>query len=734
MVEISTQKTRSASLPPENHEIDLHEVFDLIKNNYKLILMTVFVFFIFGLIYANTRPPVYRSVALIEVANNNLAGALGGGKSMSGLSSLQQTTPSTLETILLQSPYILSDVVRKMGMDVSVSPQYSGYFSQKIAQWRNLPHEVSISNLHVPNKLLSKPLTLTIHDRDQYSLSTKNGEKLLDGKVGVLEIGQYLNQSLQIRVNSINAVNDAKFTVMKFPTTDVADALAAGLDIKLEGGDGNGGDSGVLRLSYVASTPEYAQTLLNNVLFAAISKNVADNSAEAQQVLHFTSKQLPVQEKKLENAELNLNQYGVKTGIFDFKAQAAFLAADIARLNEKLESLKLKRDELLQQFTPLHPLVIAATFKEKQLERQLKNTRLQLQQLPVVGQEALNLQNGVKITGSVYTSLLSTEEQMEMMKAGIISGIKILSNATYPVSRVPVKKRVIVFGSMVVGLISSLGFIFIRFVLSPIVEDPEEVERKLGIPVFAIIPYSQRQETYNQKIRRNKQFFETNPFLLAQQYAKDMSIESMRSLRTAIQMALMDVKNNVIAITGCRPGVGKSFISSNLSALMSDLDKKVLLIDADMRLGKLYQCLGKVKTPGLADYLQNKAGLASIIQTIASPKLDFIASGAYPENPSELLSRSSFAKLLQTLKADYDLIIIDTPPVLAVTDSSLVLPLSSVNLLILGLGKDQMKEVQHAASLLEKSGVQLTGIVFNTLVAPKPGTAYAKYAYHYTYE
>ena len=238
---------------------------------------------------------------------------------------------------------------------------------------------------------------------------------------------------------------------------------------------------------------------------------------------------------------------------------------------------------------------------------------------------------------------------------------------------------------------------------------------------------------YNKKVKQNKDSIKI-PFLLAHKNSKDLSIESLRSLRTSLQISLLGIENNVISITSSSPGVGKSFISSNLATLMSDLGKKILLIDSDMRLGILYQCLGKRKATGLATFLQNEADINQIIQSVTPGKLDFISTGNYPHNPSELLSDKKFSDLISTLKNQYDLIIIDTPPILAVTDPLVILQQSAINIMVLGVGKDQIKEVIHAKRTLENAGIELTGVVFNTLSQKNLGLAYGNYNYHYAYE
>ena len=322
-----------------------------------------------------------------------------------------------------------------------------------------------------------------------------------------------------------------------------------------------------------------------------------------------------------------------------------------------------------------------------------------------------------------------------MMKAGIVSNVRILDQASYPTFALTTKKRATVLASIVLGLLAGLSFVFVRHILSPVVDDPDLVERRVGVPFTAILPCSQKQVAYNRMVSRNKSYAYSHPFLLSRENPNDLSIESMRSLRTSIQMFLLEAKNNVLAVTGCSPGVGKSFLSSNLAALFSDLNKRVLLIDADIRRGAIYSVFGKKKEPGLSSYLQNEVPLDRIVQSIIPEKLDFIATGVFPKNPAELLSQSKLGEMIKTLSAQYDLVIIDTPPILAVTDAALILKYSSVNLLVLGMGKDQLKEVEHAKKLVEKSGVILNGLVFNIMKEGRFGFGYQSHSkkYHYYY-
>lgn len=729
----STSKSSGANFQVEYLDIDLKSILNLIKNSYKLILIITIIFFVAGIYYANTRPPVYQSTAMIQVGNNDISGAIssgvGGIAALAGLAG--QSSSSSVETVLLQSPYVLGQVVRQLGLDISVSPHYSGFFARKWAAFRHRNNgDVSLSTLEVPDALLSKALILTVRNKDQYSLFTKNGEKILDGTFGKVCTANYFSQPVTIKVTALNAKPGAQFELIKQQIPDVANDLAGALSIKEEGIS-----TGIMKIHYISGNRVQAQALLNAILTVAVEKNIEEKSQEAAKTFQFISSQLPISKKNLGDAENKFNLYGAKKGIFDPVIEKQALEENIFELQKQLETSHFQKTLLLQKFTSIHPLVILETEKEDRIESEIKKNKEKLMRLSPVTIKEIDMQRDTKIEESVYIGLSESAQRMEMMKASVISSLRILSGATYPISRIPVNKRAIIFGAIFFGLMFSLGIIFIRHVLSPVIEDPDVVERMIGIAVTAIIPFSEKQMSYNKKIKLDKLYAGKNPFLLSRENPNDISIEGIRSLRTAIQMALLEAKNNVIAITGCSPGVGKSFISSNLAALLSDLGKHILIIDSDIRLGKLSQSFGKAKAPGLSTYLKNEANLDEIIQNIIPGKLDFIATGLYPENPSELLSQNSLADLIQLMQSRYDLVIIDTPPILAVTDSALILRYAATNLMVLGVGKDQMREVLYAKKILEKAGIELTGLVFNTLKQQKAGFGhnygYSNYSYTY---
>ena len=184
-------------------------------------------------------------------------------------------------------------------------------------------------------------------------------------------------------------------------------------------------------------------------------------------------------------------------------------------------------------------------------------------------------------------------------------------------------------------------------------------------------------------------------------------------------------------IAGPAPAVGKSFISVNLATILAQSNKRVLLIDADLRRGYLNKYFNVEIKPGLSEYLSDQASFESIIHHSEVTGLDMITRGKSPANPSEMLGSAKFKAFLDEIMPLYDHILIDTPPVLAVTDGIIISQYAGVNLIIARHNKTQMKELELTVSRFEQAGVKVNGFILNDIEKSSGGYGY-NYAYSYT--
>ena len=288
--------------------------------------------------------------------------------------------------------------------------------------------------------------------------------------------------------------------------------------------------------------------------------------------------------------------------------------------------------------------------------------------------------------------------------------------------------------------------VLIKNMLRNVVKDPERLEAKTGVPVVATIPRSPLLT----RLRRNKK---APNRLLAYVDNNSLSYEAIKSLRTNLMFGMpvqgrAGQRAKVILITGESPGVGKSFISSNLTEVFAQLDKKVLIMDADMRLGELHKMFSTSQDNGLADYLSqdtthlskdnaqvskivaNQEGyLASFIHPTGIDNIDFMPRGQHPRNPASLLANGSFDHLMKELNLHYDYIVIDSPPVLAASDAMILSQYADKVLMVARYDKSIEGQVVYAVNQMNKANIQVDGIILNDV---QQGLL-SKYSYHYSY-
>jgi len=209
----------------------------------------------------------------------------------------------------------------------------------------------------------------------------------------------------------------------------------------------------------------------------------------------------------------------------------------------------------------------------------------------------------------------------------------------------------------------------------------------------------------------------------------DLAAEALRSLRTSLHFARMEAKNNVLMISGSSPAAGKTFVSANLAAVIAQGGQRVLLIDGDLRKGALHKVIGGRADNGLSDLISGQLDLANVTRLV--PGVDglcFIARGKIPPNPSELLMNARFTALLEQLKPLYDLVIVDTPPILAVTDAAIIGHHAGTSLLVVRFGLNQAREIALAKKRFEQNGVEIKGAIFNAV--EKRSAGYYSYGYY----
>jgi len=728
-----TIDTRSPT-KDDTDEIDLRQLLGTLVDHKWWILGITGVFFGIAVAYALLATPIYRADAIVQVEAKV--------PSLPGLSDVSQSlgmggsAEATTEIALITSRAVVGSAVKALGLDVDVEPNrfpvIGGYFARNAEQsepdalsdvrfglsrygWGG--EKLDVFQLEVPRHLVAQPLTLIVGEKGGYELLDNSGNHLLKGSVGLVATGH----GVKMQVSEIRAHTGMRFEVTRSRHLTAVSELQDKISV-VESGK----DSGILTLAYENSNPELARSFLQQVAQAYVRQNVERNSAEASAQLAFVKEQLPNVRNQVDTAQKSLSAYQMRANSVDLTLQTKGLLDQEVAVETSIQQLRLQQAEMDRKFTRDHPAYQALMRQIGELEGRKNGFRGQVKQLPEAQQELLRLTRDLQVSNEMYTGMLNQAQQLDVARAGTVGNVRIVDVAEVDVTT-PVKPRktLIVLAGMVLGGFLSVAFVLLKQLLNRGVEDPSQIE-ELGLPVYASIPVSVQQQSDSV---RGKFRADGRLHLLAVKDPADLAIEAVRSLRTSLHFARLEAKNNIVLISGASPNAGKTFVSSNLAAVIAQSGQRVLIIDADMRKGTLHKALGATQKPGLSDHLIGKVAREDVIRQLPGlENLSFITRGDVPPNPSELLMHSNFTEMVESLAPMYDLVIIDTPPILAVTDAAIIAHHAGTCLMVARFGLNQAKELALAKRRFEQNGIRIRGAIFNAV--ERRSTGYYSYGYY----
>lgn len=732
-----TAMNRSSLDYYQDTRIDLATILRTLFDHKGLIASIVSFFFLIGVAYALLATPAYQAAAMIQIEPKKIgieATTEVSGKPMS-------VSQATTEIELIKSRAVLGRVVEDLKLNIIQKPRYfpvfgaymartykpltEGSFAEPLFGLKNYAwggEQISVFQLEVPDALLGEPMTLVADGADAFSLYDKKSKLLLKGQTNQTVEGN----GVKIQVATLKARPGTEFKLTKERTLTSALEYQGRLTINEAGKD-----SGIIYLSIQDTNPTQAKVILDEVSRLYVRQNVERSSAEAAQRLEFLRSQLPLVRKQLEQSEQALNAFQASAKSVDLSIETKSVLDQVVNLDSMLSELKLKRVEVERLYTREHPTYRALMTQMGQLEAQKQGLLKKIQALPVTQQELLRLTRDMQVTTQTYTLLLNKSQEQDILRAGSIGNVRIIDNADVNVEEPvrPMRKLIVVIATLV-GALMAVIVVFLRQAFYRGVDNPEIIEN-LGMPVYASLPYSRKQERLEKQNQSRSAGKESK--LLSVSEPSELAVESLRSLRTSLHFAMLEARNNVLMISSPSPGSGKSFVSSNLAVIIAQTGKRVLLIDADMRKGYLHKVFGLHPKHGLSDTLAARLTSREVINATEVPNLDFISCGFAAPNPSELLMHDNFNKLLTDLAPLYDLVIIDTPPILAVTDATLVGRQAGTCLLVTRFGLSTVKEIEACKRRLGQNGVVIKGAIFNGVLRKASNNAYDCSAYGYDY-
>lgn len=712
--------------------IDLKELFFSLIAQWKLIALCMILSVVCGLLYLRVTPDTYSVDALVQVEDSKGASAalLGDLSNM-----IEQKSPAQAEIEILKSRLVLGSVINDLHLNLLISStedsfthrllndsEYKTEYTKKAILFKDGLKSFEIRQFEVPAFYLDKNLLLnfdkqsvrlTDPDTDEVILTVPlNQANQVTGPYGIWKVSVFSKDQF-----------DVAYNIKKLSLPSAIKNISSNYSV-----EERGKLTGILGLNYQGQDQEHITRVLNAILATYSAQNIERRTAESAQTLKFLDEQLPDLKKQLDDAERQFNKFRQQYNTVDVTKESELYLTQSITLETKKAELEQKQAEMAAKYTTEHPAMREINGQLDAINKQIGELNSTLKQLPDVQRQYLQLYREVEVKTQLYTALLNSYQQLRIAKAGEIGNVRIVDTAVEPVEPIKPKKLIVLILAIFAGGFIGVLVALLRNMLRTGIKDSSQIENELDLPVYATVPRSPIQESRIKILKKKKSI----P-ILAVKNSDDIAIESLRSIRTAIHFALANAKNNIIMIAGPSPEVGKSFISTNLATIFAQGDKRVLLIDADMRRGYMHKYFDVDVKPGLSELLSGQADLQKVLHKTQVTNLDVITRGKSPTNPSEILSSAQFKNLLETVQSQYDHIIIDTPPVLAVTDGIIISQYTGVNLIVARYAKSQMKELELTINRFEQAGVKINGFILNDIQRASAGYGYG-YNYAYAYK
>jgi tyrosine-protein kinase Etk/Wzc len=704
--------------PVEEDLFHIADYWDIIVDSRWLIAIITGLALIVGLAYAMLVKPVYESNLLIQVEDSASSGRslLGDASSLFDLK-----TPASAEIEIIRSRMVIGRAVDNALLYIDARPNYLPVVGDWMSRgakalstpglfgaggWVTGAEKIKVDTFDVPPEFEGSRFVLTANGNNRYTLQHPGLPRPIQGTVGALSSTVMPTGSLTLRVSTLEAKPGAEFLLARTSRMGLVEGLQERLLLTEKGRQ-----SGVIDATLQDSEPAKLALTLNEIGAQYVRQNIERKSAEAQKTLAFLDVQVPQFRRQLDQSEEAYNRYRNQQGTVSLDDEAKLMLDKSVELQSKMLEAQQRRLELMSRFTSEHPQVKTLDEQIALWSSQVGQINARIKSMPMVQQDALRLQRDVKVNTDLYQQLRNTAMQLQLVREGKVGNVRLIDPATVPTSPVKPKKTVTVVGAVALGLMLGLALAVGRSLFYRGVRNAHEIEARTGMSVYCNIPLSEVQETLARKVVNRK----PGVHLLAQSAPTDFAVESLRSLRTALQFAMIEARNNRLLITGATPGVGKSFVSANLAAVIAATGKRVLLVDADLRKGHLNHYFGIEREKGLSELIVGGITVETAVRRGLLPNLDMITTGLLPPNPSELVVSSVFGQLMEQLSLSYDLVVIDTAPVLVAADTLSIAGAAGALLLVARAEQTLMGELVEAERQLVHAGRGVTGVVLNAI-------------------
>ena len=681
--------------------IEFSYLIGIYLNHRKWILLITFLTGLLGIIVASLITPIYKSTALIQIESNRNTIIPNEINSLIG----NDPAPISTDVVLINSRLVLGKTVDDLQLNIISEPDYLPVIGKRLSQLRGETAYLTVSEFEVPNSDKGNPHKVTVDKQGRIFIQLE--KKNVELQLGVA----YDEGGYRILITDVYPKKESAFTLTRNNKLHTIELLKKHLTISEQGKN-----SGMLQLTYATQRRAIAADILNTIIANYLQQTVLHKTEEAQQSLSFLNQHLPDVRQKLNLAEYQLNQYRQQQASIDLSLEAKSVLESMVNIDKQINEIAIKEANIRQLYTQKHPSYIALQEKRNALLAAREKLNESIRKLPQVQQEIIILSRDIEVEQQIFMQLLNKQQELNILKAGTVGNARIIDKAVVHPKPIKPQKLLIIAMFVFCGFFGSYLIVLVRSLINQGIKDPLVIE-EIGYTVYATVPCSQNQSTLSD----NK--------LLAFEYPDDVILETFRALRTSLHFTTLEARNNIVMVVGATPSVGKSFVSANLAAVLAMSNKRVLLIDFDLRKGYLHRVFNLPEAKGVADYLTGVMPLAEIIKPTQNANLDVITSGYILPNPSELLMSVDHKIALNELNERYDYIIIDTPPVLSVTDAAIIGQYAGTTLLVAKYAVSTIKEIELAAQRLAGSRIRIQGVILNGVETQRlPHYGYYPYA------
>ncbi len=747
--------------PADSSENDLKGVLQTLAR-HKISIVVLMIFFTVGAaLFAYFRPDIYAAEVSLELSSESsalstdiMAQALGGGNS--NLAN---------EIIIIQSRFLASKALEYLDIGTR-------YFTEKnlreVELYKNSPFVVS-SN-YLDEKLYGRRFSVIPLDKERYELRLDPPGGLKNQLTALLRSYGILPKSKEeiITYNGVHFYNEEvntpwfKLTLQKLydpalseysfsivPNNNMWDFVKGEVKASVPSGS-------VVLITIEDTNPLRAQEIANAIARSYLNQEIDLKTSEADRTLMFIDEQLEAINKTLQSSQSKLEDFRKSNIVVNISQTASLTSSKMSEYESKIQELEIeesvlsnlqqyiknnqdisgitlgsatftdpalsklildlqdasrKKKTLLIEFTELHPDVLklteginsmkasirftikndlsAISERKRSLKKIIKNYEKSLSQLPTQERKLANLTRKSMVNEKIYAFLLEKRAETAILSSSTVSKTRIIDEALLPTRPIKPKRVLIIIVGFVLGFIVGIALAFLRELLDDTVKSAEEIERLTNIPLYGAIP-----------LIKGKKF--TSAFL-----------ESFRVLRTNLEFIPMGKRYQTIVVTSSVSGEGKTTITTNLGIILGKGDKKVIILDLDLRRAQLSHHFGLSNRIGLSTLLSGKHSLDEVIQRTDEKGLSIIAAGPTPPNPSELIMSAKAEELVEKLRKVYDYIIFDTPPAGLVTDAMILMNKADVSLMVVKANYSKKDFIKGLNRMIGDFNIKHVGIVIN---------------------